>query len=199
VLRNFLIFVLMLSGFALTAHADSITLTGTITQSQNDQPGTPAINNTSLNNINDGDSYSATLDFSGSILMAGSYSLTGALFSDPSGPASENGFGSGTVVITQASGVDTFSVQACLTGFTCNLGNELLLNFTIAAAGLNGTNIAALPISGLLPLDLFEDDGGTDIHASVDKYSYASPVPEPASVVLLASGLVASVVRRRRK
>lgn len=93
-------FVLMVSCYALEAHAhaDSITLTGIITQSQNDQPGNPAISNTSLNAINDGDSYSATLDFSGSISMAGSYALTGALFSDPSGPASENGFGSGTMI-----------------------------------------------------------------------------------------------------
>jgi hypothetical protein len=131
--------VLMVSGVTLAVHADNITLTGTITQSQNDQPGNPAVNNPSLNNINDGNSYSATLNFTGSILLPGSYSLTGALFSDPTGPATENGFTSGTIVISQSSGVDTFSVQACLTGFTCNTGNELDLNFTIAASGLNGT------------------------------------------------------------
>jgi hypothetical protein len=190
--------VLMVSGCALAAYADNITLTGIITQSQNDQPGNPAINNPILNNINDGNSYSATLNFTGSILTPGSYSLTGALFSDPSGPASENGFSSGTIVISQSSGVDTFSVQACLMGFTCNIGNELDLNFTIAASGLNGANIASQPISGLLPLDLLEDSGSTDIHASVTNYSYVSSVPEPGSLLLLASGFLALGVTKGR-
>ena len=181
---------------AIGATADIITLTGTVTQSQNDQPGNPAINNPSLNNVNDGDAYSATLIFNGSILTPGTYSLTGALFSDPAGPASENGFGSGTIVISQSGAVDAFSIQACLAGFTCNTGNELDLNFTIAAAGLDGSNITALAVSGgILPFDLLEDDGSTDIHASVDSYSYASPVPEPRSLLLIASGLAAFASR----
>ena len=194
----FLARLAMALGCALAAHADSIVLTGSITQSQNDQPGNPAVNNTSLNKINDGDLYSATLNFTGSILAPGTYSMTGASFNDPTGPASEHGFDSGTLVVSKASGVDTFSIQLCLMGFICNTGNELDLNFTIAASGLNGTNIAAQPISGLLPLDLLEDGGSTDIHASVTNYSYSAPVPEPDSLLLLASGCAALAAKNRK-
>lgn len=176
---------------AMGAQADNITLTGTITQSQNDQPGNPAVNNPSLNNVNDGDAYSATLMFNGSILAPGTYSLTGALFNDPAGPATENGFDSGTIVISQSGAVDTFFIQACLAGFTCDTGNELDLNFTVAAAGLDGANVPASPISAQLPLDLLEDGGSTDIHASVADYSNVSSVPEPGSLLLVASGLMA--------
>jgi hypothetical protein len=54
-------------------------------------------------------------------------------------------------------------------------------------------------ISGIIPLDLLEDDGVTDIHASVTRYSYApaAAVPEPSAFVMLASGFIAIALKRR--
>lgn len=200
-MSRFISIPIVVLGLALAGFADSITLTGVITQSQNDQPGNPAINNPTLNNINDGEAYSLALNFAGSITSPGSFALTGGLFSDPNDPAgnaTESGFGSGTLVITQSAGVDTVAGQLCLTGFVCNTGNELDLNFKIPASGLNGSNVVAQGIPGLLPLDLLEDGGSTDIHASVTSYSYMSSVPEPSSLVLLVSGITAFALRKRR-
>ena len=198
---RFMAIPIVVLSFALVGFADSITLTGVITQSQNDQPGNPSVNNPALNNINDGEAYSVSLNFDGSITIPGSFALTGGLFRDPNDPAgnaTEGGFGSGTLVITQAAGIDTFAGQLCLTGFVCNTGNELDLNFKIPAAGLNGSNVGAQAIPALVPLDLLEDSGSTDIHASVTTYAYTSSVPEPSSLVQLFSGMTAFALRRRR-
>jgi len=74
----------------------------------------------------------------------------------------------------------------------------------IPAASLNNQNVAALGIPNLLPFDLLEDDGVTDIQGSITSYSYmsTSPVPEPASCVFAAFGFAAvalkSILRHRR-
>lgn len=197
---RFIAIPIVVLSVGLAGFADSITLTGVITQSQNDQPGNPAVNNPTLNNINDSEAYSLALNFDGPITTAGSFALTGGLFSDPNDPVgngTESGFSSGTLVITQSGGTDTFAGQLCLSGFVCNTGNELDLNFKIPASGLNASNVGAQAIPDLFPLDLLEDGGSTDIHASVTTYSYTSSVPEPSSLVLLVSGITAFALRKR--
>jgi hypothetical protein len=47
-----------------------------------------------------------------------------------------------------------------------------------------------------------EDDGVTDIHGLIRAYSYtpgAAAVPEPASFLLLASGLAVAALKRVRR
>lgn len=183
-------------------HADTLTIGGTINQSTQDGTG-PAVNNPSLNSILDGDFYNVNLSFAGSITSPGTYDLTGfnLLFSDPAANVSETSFNSVSVTVAQSGAFDRVSMLACLsTGSACNQGNELDLNFMIPAANLNGQNIVAQGIQNLLPLDLLEDDGVTDIHGLTTSYSYtsASPVPEPKSFVLAASVLVAIVLKRRK-
>lgn len=98
---RFISIPIVVLSFTLVGFADSITLTGVITQSQNDQPGNPAISNPTLNNINDGEAYSLALNFAESMTTPGSFALSGGLFSDPNDPAgnaTESGFGSGTLV-----------------------------------------------------------------------------------------------------
>jgi hypothetical protein len=176
--------------FAGSASAGAITFTGLITQSTQDGTG-PAINNPSLNNINDGDVYTVTLNFSGSISSPGTYPLAGAtlLFNDPAAPASENGFNSVSLSVLPDGVFYDLSLLGCLSsGSGCTIGNELDANFKIPTAGLNAQNVAAQAIAGLNPpLDLLEDDGVTDIHGSVSQYSYTGPaaVPEPSEIVPL--------------
>lgn len=123
----------------------------------------------------------------------------------PVAGAVESAFDSVSLTITQSGVSDQISLFACLsTGSGCNQGNELGLSFMIPAASLNNQNVAALGIPNLLPFDLLEDDGVTDIQGSIANYSYTqtSPVPEPASCVFAALGLVAvalkSIQRHRR-
>jgi hypothetical protein len=54
----------------------------------------PAVNNPSLNSIADGDAFTVTLNFAGSITAAGTFSLAGATLSflDAAAPASETSF-----------------------------------------------------------------------------------------------------------
>jgi hypothetical protein len=189
--------------FALCAasepmHAGAIALGGFITQSTQDS-GVPAAANPGLNNIVDGDAYSVVLNFTGGIASPGTYALTSVLFTD--GTASENAFISGSLTITQAAGVERFSVLGCLIdASTCLLGNELDLNFQIPAAQLNQTGVAAQPIPGLLPLDLLEDGGSTDIQGSVTSYSYAaaSQVPEPSTMGLIGASILALIAIRNK-
>jgi hypothetical protein len=173
--------------FSSDALADTITFNGAIIQSTQDGTG-PAVNNPSLNNILDGDTYAITLDFAGSITSPGTFDLTGAhlTFSDPAAPAGEAGFNSTSLTVTGNGSFDDISLLGCLTtGTGCIFGNELDANFRIPATGLNARAIPAQPISALFPLDLLEDDGATDIHGSVSAYSYLreSPVPEPSAIL----------------
>lgn len=195
---------LLLFGIARLATADAITISGVITQSTSDGTG-PAGANSSLNNILDGDAYSITLGFAGSITAPGTYTLASPtlLFSDLSAPAAEGSFDSVSLsVAVQGSSYDVSLLGCLTTGIDCFAGNELDLNFLIPIAGLNSQNVAALPIFGLLPLDLLEDDGVTDIHGSVEKYSYTGPagaVPESGSAWLLGLSLAGAAAVRRRK
>lgn len=195
---------------AVPVYADTITVSGAITQSTADGTG-PAANNTSLNSINDSDSYSVSLNFVGSISTPGTYNqaskLTGAtlVFSDPTAPSTETAFdnANSTLKITQSAGVDTFNWLGCLTTgvFGCTGGNQLDLIFTIPAAGLNSQNVPAGAVFGQKPFELLEDDGVTDIQGTVTTYSYtptASAAPEPGTFTLLASGLASLAALRRR-
>ena len=194
----------MLLCCATSVRADDITIGGTISQSTQDGTG-PAVNNPGLNSILDGDSHTTSLHFTGAITTPGTYDLTGSslVFSDPSARATENSFNSISLTITQSGGVDEFSILACLTtGSSCAVGNQLDLNFTISSSQLNSPHAAAESVPLLLPLDLLEDDGATDIHGSVATYSYepsfVTRVPEPVPFMLLCCGLFAVAFMRLR-
>jgi hypothetical protein len=174
------------------ASATTITLSGLITQSTSDGTG-PAVNNPMLNNIMDGDMYSLLLIFTGAIPGPGTYHPTGATFTDLTNPAAETSFGTMTLTISASGSFDNLSLLACLTtGSSCAVGNFLGGNFQILATSLNSQNVAATGLDLPHPMDLQEDDGTTDIHGSITRYSFSGPVstvPEPSSLVLVALGL----------
>jgi hypothetical protein len=175
-------------------YADTLTVGGIINQSTQDGTG-PAVNNPSLNNISDGSSFVVGLSFVGSIPSPGTYQLIGPslFFSVAADGALENNFDSVSVTVATAGSFDQISILACLTtGSGCNQGNELALDFMIASVDLNSQNAVAQGILNLLPLDLLEDDGVTDIHGSITDYSYTSvsPVPEPSAFAIAVSGLL---------
>jgi hypothetical protein len=178
--------------FAISAYADSITINGTITQDLVDS-GATAVANQSLNQIRDGDAYNVVLSFSGIVSTPGSYALSSILFSDPAAGASESAFISGNMNIALASPMDQFSVLGCLVdAISCFQGNELDLNFQIPAVQLNQTGVTATFIPALLPLDLLEDGGNTEIQGSIDGYSYTgatSSTPEPSTLGLIGVSL----------
>ena len=62
--------------FTIAARADLIPFSAAISQSTEDGTG-PAVNNPSLNAIQDGDLYTAVAVFAGSIHDSGTYNLTG--------------------------------------------------------------------------------------------------------------------------
>lgn len=190
-------------GCAATLRADTFTIEGAINQSTQDGSG-PASNNPSLNNIHDGSAYVVTLNFLGAIAIPGTYNLMApdVSFRVASDGALESSFDSVSVTVAQFAGFDEISILACLTsGSACNQGNELDLNFTILAGDLNRQNAAAQQTPNLLPLDLLEDDGVTDIHGIVTGYSYTpvGEVPEPLSVTLLGTCLIAAGCIARSK
>ena len=199
-----LVMGLAVCGLASVADADVIAFGGKITQSTPDGTG-PAVNNPSLNNVQDTQAYTVTLLFPGTITMPGTYNLTGSslTFNDPSAPASETAFGSISLTITANGGFDEFSLLACLTsGSGCPAGNQLDANFKIPAAMFNSQNVAAIGLDFPHPLDLLEDDGTTDIQGSITTYSgpaSASAVPEPSSLALLACFLAALIAVNRRQ
>lgn len=192
----------MVTGGVNIAVADTITFGGSITQSTSDGTG-PAVNNPDLNNILDGDQYLVTLDFSGTITGPGTYSLPGAVLTFIDETASpqinETNFNSVSFSVVPDGGRFDLSLLGCLsTGSGCLIGNELAVNFSIPAAGLNQTNVAAQAIFGLNPpVDLLEDDGVTDIQGSVSNYSY-SGVPEPSALGIMVV-LAALMVRAKAR
>jgi hypothetical protein len=189
------IFLLFTVLGATPSHADTITVGGTINQSVSDGTG-PAGNNAGLNQISDGDSYTVNLSFTGAISTSGTYPLTGVSFITSSG-AKEDSFSSAILTVLQSGNSEVLSLFACLaTGSGCDQGNELGLNFSVASADFTSLNGTPQQIDGLLPLDLLEDDGVTDLHGSVSSFSNTSPassstgVPEPSVLELLAFSLV---------
>ena len=189
------VIALLLAGFAHTALAGVITFGGAITQSTQDGTG-PAANNSSLNNILDGDSWNVALAFDGAIPGPGTYSnLANAslTFSDPAAGANEASFGFISLTISEVFGLDQFSLLGCLTtGSACAAGNQLSATFEILAANLNSPGSVALGLDQPHPLDLLEDDGTTDIQGTITHYSYTAPpapAPEPSAAVLLGFGL----------
>jgi hypothetical protein len=191
---------------AVPAYADTITVGGAITQSPSDS-GTPAVNNPSLNGMTDGDAYTVTLSFTGSITAPGTYNLATGLsgaslaFSDATASASETAFdyANSSLSITETAGVDYFTLLGCLTtGTSCATGNELDLYFNIPAGNLNSQNVTASATPLLTPpLELLEDDGATNVFGTATTYSYTAPaVPEPGSLLLAGLGLLALALVR---
>jgi hypothetical protein len=190
--------LLFCTALAATLHADTITIGGVINQSTRDGTG-PAVNNPSLNDIPDGAFYTSNLSFTESIQSPGTYDLTGSIlfFNVGSVGAAENNFNSVILTVALSGPFDQVSILACLTtGSACNQGNELDLDFMIPAANLNDQNVVAQGILNLLPLDLLEDDGVTDIHGSITNYSYTagSSAPEPSAFVLAVAGLLIMIL-----
>lgn len=184
------------------ASAGSITFQGLITQSTSDGTG-PAMNNPSLNNIADGDSFLVELDLGAPITSPGSFS-TGAgtlFFTDAAAGASEIDFGPASLTVSPDGMSADFSLLGCLTtGSGCLVGNMLAVNFQIPAGMLADQNVPASTISGLSPaLDLLEDDGTTDIQGTVTGFSN---VPEPSAALplflILATIAVGNSQRSKR-
>ena len=179
-----------------TAVAGEISFSGVISQSTADGTG-PAVNNPLLNNIADGDDYTITLDFPSAISEPDAFDpLDGAVlaFTDSVAAAAENSFASVYLTVSLDSNPALYDVSllGCLsTGSGCAVGNSLSTNFSVAAANFTSVGAPAGLIPGLFPsLDLLEDDGATDIQASVTSFSNSSPsgaTPEPSSASLLAS------------
>lgn len=191
--------ILAACAFSGVASADEITFGGRVTQSTQDGTG-PAMNNPSLNGIEDGDIYSVTLDFPGALTSPGAFNrLAGATlqFLDAAAGVSETSFDSVSLTVSPAGSFADISLLGCLsTGSACDQGNELDANFQIPAVQLNAKNWTPQPVTGLLPLDLLEDDGTTDIQGSV---SAVSAVPEPAQIWMLGAATSAVLWRVRRR
>ncbi|HXF14624.1 MAG TPA: PEP-CTERM sorting domain-containing protein [Terriglobales bacterium] len=201
-LRNLRWLVFLLLAGAAMLRADTVTVTGTITQSTQDGTG-PAVSNPGLNNILDKDSFSVTFGFDGAITAPGTYnSLTGTSLIFADGAITESSFSSESLTIGESGGFDQFSFVGCLTtGSACDQFNQLDLIFQIAAPGINSPGTATQDQPLLSPsFELFEDDGVTDIHGELANYSYTgvtAPTPEPGTLALLGSGIAGIWLRRR--
>ena len=213
------IFALAAGLIAPALRADDITVTGTITQSTADGTGVynpmtgtyQAVNNPSLDNISDGDTFSLVIDLTAPITSPGGpFAISDASFTDttPGVWASETSFDlsnalTSITIAPDASNPaddDVFLLVCLTTGSACDEGDSLSLDFMIASSDLNSASAPATLIPGLFPaLDLLEDDGQTDIQGGVSTYSYFPPgggttnTPEPDSIVLLCCGLLAVI------
>ena len=171
-MRSKLWLLILLSTSCAYLSADTITIDGLITQSTPDGTG-PATFNPSLNNIQDQQAYTLTLEIPAVIGVPGFYNLNGSslAFEVPDAPAEETAFDAISLSITSSAGVDTFSLSACITGQDCSTGNMVTANFSIPAIGLSESNVAAMGLDQPHPFELLEDDGVTDIQASIVQYA----------------------------
>jgi hypothetical protein len=200
--RKWLTVFLLCTAVGRSLSAGTIMVAGVINQSTQDGTG-PAVDNSTLNEIMDGNTFSIFLDFQGSITQPGTYELVDpdVTFTVRDANSVESDFGLVDLTVTSSSGFDQLSLFACLnTGSGCNQGNELDLNFMIPSNLLNGLNVAAQAIPGLLPLDLLEDDGVTDIQGSVTTLSNSpgTDSPEPSPLLLFCAGVLALRLGRFR-
>ena len=182
--RALLLFFLFSS--SVYSVAETITVTGSITQSTQDGTG-PAANNPSLNNIADAQLYTLSLSTAMAITAPGSYNLTGSslAFSVPTAPASETNFGTISLTILANGAFADYSLFACYLGADCFSGNSLSASFRIPLGSIAASNVAATGLDQPHPLDLLEDDGTTDIQGSITRYSNTATAtavtPEPSS------------------
>ncbi len=185
--------ILAICALARQTAADTLTFAGFITQSDADGAVT-SVNNPSLNKVADGDPYTVTLAFPGSLPGAGTFDLSsGTLaFNDPKAPATETSFNSISLTLATDGAFFDLSLLGCLTsGSACEQGNQLDLNFQILASQLHSPTPNPVPIPGLLPFELLEDDGLTDIHGSV------SNIPEPIQIAPLTAAMALLLCARQ--
>ena len=201
--RGAWLIIAVLSAFASHGFAGVITINGVITQAVSDGTG-PAVNNPALNNILDGDAFTVTLTFPGSItgVSPTPYDLSSGLlqFLDTTQGVGEANFALISLSVTTAGpNLDNLSLLGCLAGTDCS-ADFLTVNFQIQDSALHSSNVAVTPLDQPHPLDLLEDGGTTDIHGVTTIYSYtstATAAPEPATVFLLASAVAAAGLRFR--
>jgi hypothetical protein len=126
-----------------------------------------------LNNIQDLQLYTLTLEIPTAISVPGIHNLAGSslLLEVPDAPAEETAFDTITLSITSNVGIDEFSLSASIVGEDCSTGNEATANFSIPDFGLNDSNVAAVGLDEPHPFELLEDDGVTNIQASIVTYS----------------------------
>ena len=202
--KTLLILSVVVAFGGTSAWADTIVFGGKITQSTSDGTG-PATSNPSLNNIQDGDSYTVTFTFPGSVIPSAVVSPN-LVFTDLTNPASESSFSSLSTSIIPDGSDDDFSMLACLTTGDCSTGNQLTANFKIPAALLHSQNVTATGLDEPHPLDLLEDedtDNPLDIHGTITTYSYtgAAAVPEPAALtpLIIVFGAIAGFATKKKK
>jgi hypothetical protein len=130
--------------------------------------------------------------------MPDSISFGGLITQSAPDGSGQNGIACFTMAVDGAFD-DISLLDRVTTGSGCTVGNEPGANLRIPAANLNSENVAGQANFALTPLDLLEDDSVTDIHSSVNTYSYTgtASVPEPSPLFLLLAPLAWIVLRLR--